>query len=253
MTAHRRNNIAFEDNGCFCFEGYRLISRTLDCVPMNSRVVVNTISPNSYGLACHDNEMYKALHKSNYLILDGMYFGFWPLLIYGKRIKRITGWDAFVYFADKLNQQSGKMFFLGSSKETLNKIKERMAVDYPNVIIASYSPPYKSEFNDDDNKDMINAINNFAPNVLAIGMTAPKQEKWAVRHIDKLNVNVTIAIGNVFDWYAGNSKRPSQFWCKIGLEWLVRIFLRPEIFRRNIANQMLFFWHLLLRLLRIKK
>ena len=86
-----------------------------------------------------------------------------------------------------------------------------MAVDYPNVIIASYSPPYKSEFNDDDNKDMINAINNFAPNVLAIGMTAPKQEKWAVRHIDKLNVNVTIAIGNVFDWYAGNSMACANF------------------------------------------
>jgi N-acetylglucosaminyldiphosphoundecaprenol N-acetyl-beta-D-mannosaminyltransferase len=53
--------------------------------------------------------------------------------------------------------------------------------------------------------------------------------------------------------YAGNSVRPTIFWQKIGMEWLVRIFLRPEIFRRNINNQMLFFRHLFLILINVKK
>ena len=69
----------------------------------------------------------------------------------------------------------------------------------------------------------------------------------------KLNAGLSISVGNVFDWYAGNSKRPGSFWQKMGLEWLVRIFLRPEVFKRNIGNQMLFFGHLFLRILRIKK
>ena len=128
-----------------------------------------------------------------------------------------------------------------------------MSKDYPNVVVETFSPPFKPSFNEDDNNAMRHAINAFSPDVLCVGMTAPKQEKWSYQNAPYLNVHVSIAIGNVFDWYAGNSRRPSLFWQKIGMEWLARIFMRPEIFRRNIGNQMLFFWHLLLRLLRIKK
>ena len=64
---------------------------------------------------------------------------------------------------------------------------------------------------------------------------------------------MSIAVGNVFDWYAGNTRRPGKFWQKAGLEWFVRIFYRPEIFKRNISNQMVFFRHLALRLLKIMK
>ena len=97
------------------------------------------------------------------------------------------------------------------------------------------------------------AINAFEPDVLVIGMTAPKQEKWAYQNKPYCRFHVSIAVGNVFDWYAGNAKRPSLFWQKIGMEWLVRIFYRPEIFRRNIGNQMRFFRHLALDLLNIRK
>ena len=132
-------------------------------------------------------------------------------------------------------------------------IKERYAKDFPDVTVGTYSPPFKPEFTEEDNEAMHKAVNDFHPDVLFVGMTAPKQEKWSYRNKPYLDVHVITAIGNVFDWYAGNSKRPGVFWQKIGMEWLVRIFLRPEVFRRNITNQMLFFRHLLLILLRIKK
>ena len=242
-----------EENGCLIFDGYTLIKDTLDVVPMDGKSVVNTISPNSYGLAVHHQEMMEALKGSDFLVLDGLYFGWWPLLRYGKRARRITGWDCFVYYANRLNQTGGRMFFLGSTENTLAKIKERMGKDYPNVVVETFSPPFKDTFDDEDNEAMHRAINAFHPDVLCVGMTAPKQEKWSYQNVPDLNVHISISIGNVFDWYAGNSRRPSRFWQKIGMEWLARIFMRPEIFRRNIGNQMLFFWHLLLRLLRIKK
>jgi N-acetylglucosaminyldiphosphoundecaprenol N-acetyl-beta-D-mannosaminyltransferase len=96
-------------------------------------------------------------------------------------------------------------------------------------------------------------INRFAPDVLFVGMTAPKQEKWGYQNKQYLNTHVIVTIGNVFDWYAGNSKRPGPIWQKMGLEWLVRIFYRPEILKRNLSNQMLFFWHLILFVLKLKK
>jgi N-acetylglucosaminyldiphosphoundecaprenol N-acetyl-beta-D-mannosaminyltransferase len=84
-------------------------------------------------------------------------------------------------------------------------------------------------------------------------MTCPKQEKWAMKHKGKLNASLIISIGNVFDWFAGTQKEIAPIWFKLRIGWLVRIFYRPEVFRRNIGNQMLFFWHVLLMLLKLKK
>lgn len=237
----------------FRFDGYTLVRESLDCVPMDGKSVVNTISPNSYGLSVRDKDMDTALKGSEFLILDGVYFGWLPLFKYRQKIKRITGWDSFQYFSRKMQQEKGKVFFLGSSNDTLEKMKERYAKEFPDVEVQTYSPPFKPAFSDEDNRAMHEAINAFKPDVLFVGMTAPKQEKWSFQNKKYLDVHVITAIGNVFDWYAGNSKRPALFWQKIGMEWFVRIFLRPEVFRRNIANQMLFFRHLALILLGIKK
>ena len=74
-----------------------------------------------------------------------------------------------------------------------------------------------------------------------VGMTCPKQEKWAHVVKSSLNASLIISIGNVFDWYAGTQKAISPIWFKLRLAWLIRIFNRPEIFKRNINNQIIFF------------
>jgi N-acetylglucosaminyldiphosphoundecaprenol N-acetyl-beta-D-mannosaminyltransferase len=215
--------------------------------------LINTISPNSYGLAVKNPIVKEALQKSDILILDGLYFGWVALFKQGIRINRIAGWDAFVFFSNQLNKDKGRVFFIGSSNETLMKMKKRYNQEYPNVEVGNYSPPFKAEFSVVDNARMHEAVNLFKPDVVFVGMTAPKQEVWSYQNKNFLDTKIVCSIGNVFDWYAGNSVRPSVFWQKIGMEWLVRIFLRPEIFRRNIGNQLLFFWHLFLNLVHLKK
>jgi len=233
--------------------GYNLIKETLDVVPFNSKVLVNTVSPNSYGIATKDKRMDKALRNSDFLVLDGLYFGLAPLIFRGEKIKRIAGWDCFTYFSKKVDEKNGKVFFLGSSENVLSKIKSRFTSEYPNTKVECYSPPFKAEFSKEDNIKMHQAINSFQPDVLFVGLTAPKQEKWGSENKEFINVHVISTIGNVFDWYAGTAVRPGVFWQKIGLEWLIRIFYRPQIFLRNIGNQMIFFWHLFLVLIKVKK
>jgi N-acetylglucosaminyldiphosphoundecaprenol N-acetyl-beta-D-mannosaminyltransferase len=241
------------NNQVFRFDGYTLVVRSLEAAPLDGRCVINTVSPNSYGISVRDKDMDKALRGSDFLILDGVYFGWLPLFKHGRKIKRITGWDSFRFFSQKMQACGGRVFFLGSSEATLQRIKERYSGEFPAVTVETYSPPFKPEFSADDDRAMHKAVNAFRPDVLFVGMTAPKQEKWAYRNKDFLDVHVISTVGNVFDWYAGNSKRPNVFWQKIGMEWLVRIFLRPEIFRRNIKNQMIFFLHLFLYIIKIKK
>jgi N-acetylglucosaminyldiphosphoundecaprenol N-acetyl-beta-D-mannosaminyltransferase len=239
--------------GTIDFLGFRLIKNDLSVVPLDGKVLINTMSPNSYGISVKDTVMYDALTKADYLVLDGMYFGIGPLLLQGQRVKRFAGWDCFQFFSKKVNETKGKVFFLGSTNETLAKIKARYCAEFPEINVDYFSPPYKDEFSEDDLKIIRQKINLFSPDIVFVGMTAPKQEKWGYLNKEHIDTHVICAIGNVFDWYAGNSKRPGLFWQKAGLEWLIRIFYRPEVFKRNIANQMLFFWHLILFALKIKK
>lgn len=235
--------------------GFNIFSDNLKVIPIHGETcnVINTISPNSYGISLKDTEFYYALKNSDYLVLDGVYFAFASLLLQGKNIKRNQGPDVFYHFIQRLNAQNGKAFFLGSSENTLKKIGARAKIEYPNIIIEYFSPPFKPKFSKEDNDLMINRINSFQPDILFIGMTCPKQEKWAVQHKKQLKASLVICIGNVFDWYAGTQKPIHPFWFRIRLGWLVRIFHRPEVFRRNIGNQMLFFWSVILIFLKIKK
>ena len=235
--------------------GLKVFSDNLSVIPIQSGNcrVINTISPNSYGISTKDIEFRNALKNSDYLVLDGVYFAFASILLLGKNIKRNQGPDVFYHFMNRLNVQKGKAFFLGSTESTLQKIKFRSQIEYSNIIIESFSPPYKSEFSDEENKLMVKRINFFKPDILFIGMTCPKQEKWAIKHYKQLNTGLVICIGNVFDWFAGTQKPIHPFWFKVRMGWFIRIFMRPEVFRRNIGNQMLFFWTVILIFLKIKK
>ena len=227
-----------ERDGCLLFDGYTLVKDSLDCIPLDGKAVVNTISPNSYGLSRKDPDMDEALKGSDYLVLDGVYFGLWPLLRYGKRARRITGWDCFIYYLGRMQETGGKVFLLGSTPETLQKMTDRIGKEYPALRVRSYSPPFKPEFDEEDNRKMAEAVNAFAPDLLVVGMTAPKQEKWAREHWNELDIHCHCGtIGAVFDFFAGTHERAPKWWLDHNLEWLYRLLKEPKrMWKRNFVS-----------------
>jgi N-acetylglucosaminyldiphosphoundecaprenol N-acetyl-beta-D-mannosaminyltransferase len=234
--------------------GFSVYNSSLDLINLNSgkTELLNTISPNSYGISTRDLEFKDALKKSDYLVLDGVYFALASILLKGKNIKKNQGPDVFFHFMERLNNLGGKVFFLGSSNETLEKIQLRAKIDYPNLSVCTYSPPFSDAFSDIDNWKMCQSVNEFKPNVLFIGMTCPKQEKWAYNNIENVDVSLICCIGAVFDWYAGNQKDIHPLWWKLRLAWLKRTIDRPEILLRY-PNIGIFFRDLFLTILRIKR
>jgi len=234
--------------------GFKVFSDKLDAIVLDDlgAKTLNTISPNSYGISTKDIVFNEALKHSDYLVLDGVYFALASILLNGKNIQRNQGPDVFYHFMNRLNNQNGKVFFLGASEEVLEKIRLRAKNDYPNILVKTYSPPFKENFNDEDNKAIINEINAFAPDVLFVGMTCPKQEKWTYLNKNKLNIKLACCVGAVFDWYAGNQKEIHPLWWKLRLAWLKRTIDRPEILKRY-PNIGIFFRDLLLIVLRLKK
>jgi len=166
--------------------------------------------------------------------------------------ERIAGWDLFAFEMQRLDVRCKKddvrckVMFLGSSEKVLALIQERATVDYPNLEVVTYSPPYKSEFSEEDNQAMIQAINDAAPDLLWIGMTAPKQEKWTYQHWDELNIHCHCGtVGAVFDFYAGTVKRAPLSWQRNSLEWLHRLIMEPRrMWRRYIIGAAKFLYYI---------
>ena len=213
------------------------------------KVLINTINAHSYNTARNDEAFAEALQKGDYLVPDGMSIvkACNLLKAVGRPEERIAGWDLFIFEMERLNERGGTCFFLGSSEAVLSRIKERCAVDYPAIVVESYSPPYKPEFSDEDNQAMIQAVNSADPDLLWIGMTAPKQEKWAFLHWKDLDVHCHCGtIGAVFDFYAGTVSRAPEWMQKAGLEWLYRLLKEPRrMWRRYIVGNMKFLWNII--------
>ena len=147
----------------------------------------------------------------------------------------------------KFRERPLTVMFMGSSQKVLDMIVKRAAEVYPHLKIVTYSPPYKLEFSEEDNKAIVEAINAADPDLLWIGMTAPKQEKWTYSHWNELNIYCHVGtIGAVFDFFAGTVERAPIWWQRHGLEWLYRLLKEPKrMWRRYIIGNTLFLWNML--------
>jgi len=158
-------------------------------------------------------------------------------MLTGEKLHKIAGADLFFYEMERINTKGGACFFLGSSEETLQKIRKRATKEYPNIQVHTYSPPYKPEFSEDENNLMIEAVNAVEPDVLFVGMTAPKQEKWAYHHFEQLQSGHVCCIGAVFDFYAGTVKRAPGWLIQLGMEWSYRLIKEPRrMWRRYLIG-----------------
>ena len=242
------------------------------------KLLINTVNAHSFNTAKKDPLFAEALTQGDVLIPDGV-----SVVKACKWIKaksqpkeRIAGWDLFEFEMKRLEDSvkcemlnvkledsvkleesnptfntqhstfSKTVMFMGSSQKVLDLIVKRAAVDYPHLKVATYSPPYMPEFSDEDNRAIIAAINAANPDLLWIGMTAPKQEKWTYSHWKELDIHCHVGtIGAVFDFFAGTVERAPVWWQRHGLEWLYRLLKEPRrMWRRYIIGNALFLWNM---------
>lgn len=231
----------------------------LDNIP-KGKVVINCINAFSYNIAQKDTLFAEVLNNSDYLIPDGISIVLacrWLKAI-SKPKNRIVGWDLFTFEMERLNlivkenkyahptRNHPVVMFMGASENTLTLIRKNMKEKFPCFEVATYSPPFKSSFSEEDSKAMVDAINTANPDLLWIGMTAPKQEKWAYQHWDELHINCHVGcVGAVFDFFAGTIKRAPQWWLDHSLEWVYRLLKEPKrMWRRSVIGIPLFLYNI---------
>ena len=243
----------------FCLKSLEIFGSKAELASLpEGKLLINTINAHSYNTARKDSLFAEALTNGDVLLPDGVSIVKACKWIKAKSLpkERIAGWDLFVFEMEKLERESEELrtkseeskivMFMGSSQKVLDLIVKRAAEVYPHMKVVTYSPPYKTEFSDEDNKAIIDAIHAANPDLLWIGMTAPKQEKWTYSHWKELNIHCHVgSIGAVFDFFAGTMKRAPMWWQEHGLEWLYRLLKEPKrVWRRYIIGNTLFLWNM---------
>lgn len=243
----------------FCLKSLEIFGSKAELASLpEGKLLINTINAHSYNTARKDSLFAEALTNGDVLLPDGVSIVMACKWIKAKSLpkERIAGWDLFAFEMEKLERESEELrtkseeskivMFMGSSQKVLDLIVKRAAEVYPHLKVVTYSPPYKTEFSDEDNKAIIDAIHAANPDLLWIGMTAPKQEKWTYSHWKELNIHCHVgSIGAVFDFFAGTMKRAPMWWQEHGLEWLYRLLKEPKrMWRRYIIGNTLFLWYM---------
>ena len=218
---------------------------SMDAWP-EGKFLIDTVNAHSFVVAQKDEAFAKALMNSDALLPDGISIVKACRWLGTENVpfEKIAGADLFSYEMGKLEAKGGTCFFLGSSPSTLEKIVDRAAKEYPHIDIKTFSPPYKAVFSPEENQAMIDAVNAADPDLLWVGMTAPKQEKWLDEHWAELDIHCHAgAIGAVFDFFAGTVERAPRKWIDLGLEWFYRLIKEPRrTWRRYLVNNPRFLW-----------
>jgi N-acetylglucosaminyldiphosphoundecaprenol N-acetyl-beta-D-mannosaminyltransferase len=167
-------------------------------------------------------------------------------IIGGNINQRVHGpqfFSAFTKYSHDVNK-GFNYFFLGSTDDVLSKINRRIRNEFPGInVVGTFSPSF-GNISDEENDFIVQSINRSSADILWVGMTAPKQEKWIYRHKSKLNVKIFAGIGAAFDIFAGTIKVPPEYIMKGGLYWLYRMAFEPKrLWKRNFVSGPKFLWY----------
>jgi len=201
---------------------------------------------NAYSLVLmqKDKEFEDITNSASLVVADGKLL-VWISRLYGEPIpERVAGPDL-VYEFCKISAKEGyKLFFLGSDFITLKKMVENLKKVFLHLRIAGvYSPPFKKRFSERENEKIVVSINKVKPDVLLVGLGAPKQEKWIWKNKDELQVSVLVGVGAAFDFLAGTVRRAPKWMQKCGLEWLFRLCQEPgRLWKRYLIGNAIFLW-----------
>lgn len=197
----------------------------------------------------NDPEFLQAYSIADYKLCDSQ------ILIYASKFlgnpikEKISGSDFFpAFYKYHRKNENIKIFLLGAAKGVAAKAQDKINSRIGrNIIVGSHSPSFGFEQDEQKCRNIIDFINKSGATVLAVGLGAPKQEKWIYKYRHELpNIKIFLAIGATLDFEAGNISRAPKVISEMGLEWLYRMFAEPKrLWKRYLIEDLPFFWLIL--------
>lgn len=193
--------------------------------------MIFTANPEFVMTAQQNNDFMKILNQGDLVVPDGI-----GIIIASKWLKtrlpeRVTGYDLIQNVFDWMKDNKKTAYFLGSAPGIAEKAAEKMMETYPGLKVVGYHDGY---FDAEEEKKIIEEIKSLKPNLLLVGVGAPKQEFWINNNLRSLNINVAIGVGGALDVMSGHVNRAPKIFIRFGLEWFYRLITQPTRIKRMI-------------------
>jgi N-acetylglucosaminyldiphosphoundecaprenol N-acetyl-beta-D-mannosaminyltransferase len=162
---------------------------------------------------------------SDLIVADGLPV-VWASRILGEPLpERVTGIDLFEKLLELADEERFSAYFLGATQEVLDEMLRRIEERYPRLRCAGIRDGY---FQEAESEAVVREIQKASPDLLFVGISTPKKERFLQRWGESLDVPVCHGVGGSFDVLAGVTRRAPLLWQKLGLEWLYRLLQEPR-------------------------
>jgi N-acetylglucosaminyldiphosphoundecaprenol N-acetyl-beta-D-mannosaminyltransferase len=197
-----------------------------------------------------DDDLRRIHNAAGLVVADGVPL-VWVSRIMGVReADHVRGSDLMLKMCERSAKRGYRQFFYGGAPGVAEKLANRLQGRFPSLQVTGvYSPPFRSLTSEEDSA-VVDCINSTKPDIVWVGISTPKQERWMSEHWRRLEAPVLIGVGAAFDFHAGLKKQAPRWMQKSGLEWLFRLASEPtRLWRRYLVNNPTFLWLVLLQAL----
>ena len=187
-------------------------------------------------MECQQDEALRAIHNGAGLVTpDGMPLVWISRWRGAKHVARVYGPDLMLALCKHTAARGFRHYFYGGADTVPEQLAQRLQAQFPGLIIAgTFSPPFR-QVSEVEDCAIIRRINSAKPDIVWVGLSTPKQERWMAAHRDQLEAAVLIGVGAAFDFHAGIKHQAPRWVQRSGLEWLFRLLSEPRRLWRRYA------------------
>lgn len=187
--------------------------------------------------AQHDPRLKTILNAADLVVADGF-----PLVWLGRRKgfalrRRVYGPEAMLTFCEATAQKGYRHFFYGGEPGVADALAKKLAKQLPGFVAAgTFCPPYRP-LTPEENCQVLATIERARPDVIWVGLSTPKQERWMSEYCERLSPCVLVGVGAAFDFLSHRKKQAPRWMRENGLEWLFRLLQEPRrLWRRYLIG-----------------
>ena len=168
--------------------------------------------------------------------------------------ERVYGPDLMLAFCRVAQEKGYSNFFYGGANGVAEKLVQNLRKKFPRLkVVGTYLPPFRSLTQEED-QAVIEMINKVSPDVIWVGISTPKQDKWMADHLGSVAAPVMVGVGAAFNFFSGEVKQAPKWMQKSGLEWLFRLSQEPgRLWYRYLVYNPLFVLNLALQWIGLRK
>lgn len=190
-----------------------------------------------------------AYNGASLCVPDGMPLTWVGRALGQRTIGRVYGPDLMLRLLEVSAREGHTNFFYGGAEGVAEELKRLMTTRFPNLkVVGTYCPPFRP-LTHEERREITSTVNALNPDLLWIGLGAPKQELFMNEYRDVLRAKVMIGVGAAFDFHTGRVRQAPRWMMRAGLEWFFRLCMEPRrLAPRYVRNNPSFIWHVFLQL-----